>query len=136
MQSHPTQPTIYRLDAATGEVIDKFGEDLMSMPHGITVTDDDHIWVTDVGLHQVWAVITLLLLLCLLFLFFYSVARHLCGSGIVSLFILSCQESAPPLSPSRAKIWLHTSLWFEPVLLDLFSPIPPAHRLPLSPSAA
>ena len=30
------------------------GSDLFYMPHGITIDHDRNIWVTDVGLHQVF----------------------------------------------------------------------------------
>lgn len=47
-------PTVLVLDGATGEVIDQRGEETFVMPHGLTIDDQDNIWLTDVGLHQVF----------------------------------------------------------------------------------
>lgn len=44
---------ILNVDPATGALIRAFGEDLFSMPHGITVDFEGNLWVTDVGRHQV-----------------------------------------------------------------------------------
>ena len=33
-----------------------WGENMFWMPHGLTVDQYDNIWVTDVGLHQVFKV--------------------------------------------------------------------------------
>ncbi|XP_060807382.1 peptidyl-alpha-hydroxyglycine alpha-amidating lyase 1 isoform X2 [Amyelois transitella] len=38
----------------TGELVDKWGENLFFMPHGITVDHSGNVWVTDVALHQVF----------------------------------------------------------------------------------
>ncbi|XP_072936868.1 uncharacterized protein [Epargyreus clarus] len=38
----------------TGELIDKWGEDLFYIPHGITVDGEGNVWVTDVARHQVF----------------------------------------------------------------------------------
>jgi len=46
--------TIVKLEAKTGKVLDAWGADLFSWPHGLNVDQDDNIWVTDVGLHQVF----------------------------------------------------------------------------------
>jgi peptidylamidoglycolate lyase len=35
-------------------VIDQWGAETFVMPHGLTVDDKDNIWLTDVGLHQVF----------------------------------------------------------------------------------
>ncbi len=48
------EPTILRLDAATGEVQASFGADRFRVPHGLRIAADDHLWVTDVGTHQVY----------------------------------------------------------------------------------
>jgi peptidylamidoglycolate lyase len=47
-------PTVLVLDSETGEVIDQWGAETFVMPHGLTIDDGDNIWLTDVGLHQVF----------------------------------------------------------------------------------
>ena len=47
-------PTVLVLDSETGEVIDQWGAGTFVMPHGLTVDDEDNVWLTDVGLHQVF----------------------------------------------------------------------------------
>ena len=37
-----------------GEIINSWGGDFFVMPHGLTVDKDDNIWLTDVGLQQVF----------------------------------------------------------------------------------
>ncbi len=49
-----TQDTILALDPATGELRASFGAGRFRIPHGLTLDGDDNIWVTDVGLHQVF----------------------------------------------------------------------------------
>jgi peptidylamidoglycolate lyase len=46
--------TILVLDHATGELLTSWGENQFVMPHGLTVDALDNVWVTDVGLHQVF----------------------------------------------------------------------------------
>ena len=46
--------TIIIFDRQTGSIINSWGDNLFIMPHGLTVDKDDNIWVTDVGLHQVF----------------------------------------------------------------------------------
>ncbi|VDK86559.1 unnamed protein product [Litomosoides sigmodontis] len=46
--------TIYVIDPNTGAVVREFGKGIFFMPHGLTVDSNDNIWVTDVGLHQVF----------------------------------------------------------------------------------
>ncbi len=48
------QDTILALDPATGELVAGFGAGRFRIPHGLTLDGDDNIWVTDVGLHQVF----------------------------------------------------------------------------------
>jgi len=48
------QDTILALDPATGEPLASFGAGRFRIPHGLTLDGDDNIWVTDVGLHQVF----------------------------------------------------------------------------------
>jgi peptidylamidoglycolate lyase len=47
-------PTVLVLDSETGEVIDQWGAETFVMPHGLTIDDEDNVWLTDVGLHQVF----------------------------------------------------------------------------------
>jgi len=47
-------PTILVLNSETGELIDEWGAEMFAMPHGLTIDDEDNIWLTDVGLHQVF----------------------------------------------------------------------------------
>jgi peptidylamidoglycolate lyase len=47
-------PTVLVLDGVSGEVIDQWGAETFVMPHGLTIDNEDHIWLTDVGLHQVF----------------------------------------------------------------------------------
>ena len=46
--------TISEIDAKTGEVLKTWGKNLFVMPHGLEVDNEDHIWVTDCGLNQVF----------------------------------------------------------------------------------
>lgn len=46
--------TILELDSETGKIIRSWGAGYFIMPHGLTVDKSNHIWVTDVGLHQVF----------------------------------------------------------------------------------
>ena len=48
------EPTILVLDKHTGNILSAWGENLFIMPHGLEVDKEDNIWVTDVGLHQVF----------------------------------------------------------------------------------
>ena len=56
--SMPEKPirskTILIIDPNDGKVIDSWGDNLFLMPHGLTTDDENNIWVTDVGLHQVF----------------------------------------------------------------------------------
>jgi peptidylamidoglycolate lyase len=58
MGSMPDKPiqhkTILIVDKDNGNVIGSWGENLFIMPHGLTVDNNNNIWVTDVGLHQVF----------------------------------------------------------------------------------
>jgi len=49
-------PTILAFNATSGELKSMWGENMFWMPHGLTVDKYDNIWVTDVGLHQVFKV--------------------------------------------------------------------------------
>ena len=45
---------VVELDAATGKVIASWGAKTFLVPHGITADDGGNIWLTDVGLQQVF----------------------------------------------------------------------------------
>lgn len=49
-----SQHTVLELDNETGEIMHSWGANYFIMPHGLTVDKDNNIWVTDVGLHQVF----------------------------------------------------------------------------------
>ncbi len=49
-----SSPTIFILDDETGELIGSWGADMFIIPHGLTIDDEDNLWLTDVGLHQVF----------------------------------------------------------------------------------
>jgi peptidylamidoglycolate lyase len=46
--------TILLLDRESGKVMNSWGDNMFVMPHGLTVDNDNNVWVTDVGLHQVF----------------------------------------------------------------------------------
>ena len=46
--------TIHEIDAATGELLNSWGDHFFVMPHGLTIDADDNVWVTDVALQQVF----------------------------------------------------------------------------------
>lgn len=46
--------TILMLDRDNGNLLNSWGDNLFIMPHGLTVDMNNNIWVTDVGLHQVF----------------------------------------------------------------------------------
>ena len=48
------QDTILALDPRTGELLASFGAGRFRIPHGLTLDGGNNIWVTDVGLHQVF----------------------------------------------------------------------------------
>jgi len=43
------EPTMLCLDAETGEMLSTWGEDMFTMPHGLTIDHEDNLWLTDVG---------------------------------------------------------------------------------------
>ncbi|MES2595922.1 MAG: peptidyl-alpha-hydroxyglycine alpha-amidating lyase family protein [Verrucomicrobiota bacterium] len=49
-----TAPTISVIEGATGKLLHSWGAGLFIMPHGLTVDHGGHLWLTDVGLHQVF----------------------------------------------------------------------------------
>lgn len=46
--------TILIIDKTSGNLITSWGNNLFIMPHGLTVDNENNIWLTDVGLHQVF----------------------------------------------------------------------------------
>lgn len=48
------QNMITKLDRASGEILSSWGKGLFVKPHGLEIDENNHIWVTDVGLHQVF----------------------------------------------------------------------------------
>ncbi|MDP9229976.1 MAG: peptidyl-alpha-hydroxyglycine alpha-amidating lyase family protein, partial [Bacteroidota bacterium] len=51
--SYISSKTILLLDRQSGKIINSWGDNLFIMPHGLTVDNNNNVWVTDVGLHQV-----------------------------------------------------------------------------------
>ena len=47
-------PTILMLDRQSGKIINSWGDNLFIMPHGLTVDKNNNVWVTDVGLNQIF----------------------------------------------------------------------------------
>lgn len=48
------QPTVSVFDGASGKLLTTWGENRFIMPHGLTVDHEGNLWLTDVGLHQVF----------------------------------------------------------------------------------
>ncbi len=48
------QKTVLFIDKDNGKLLYSWGDNLFIMPHGLTVDHENHIWITDVGLHQVF----------------------------------------------------------------------------------
>ncbi|MFN8354215.1 MAG: peptidyl-alpha-hydroxyglycine alpha-amidating lyase family protein [Spirosomataceae bacterium] len=48
------EKTILIIDPTSGKLLESWGSNLFVMPHGLTVDHQNNIWVTDVGLHQVF----------------------------------------------------------------------------------
>jgi peptidylamidoglycolate lyase len=46
--------TIWVFERESGRLLRSWGADLFVMPHGLTVDAQNNVWVTDVGLHQVF----------------------------------------------------------------------------------
>ncbi|KAK0051285.1 peptidyl-alpha-hydroxyglycine alpha-amidating lyase 2 [Biomphalaria pfeifferi] len=45
---------ILKLDPKTGRKISGFGSNFFNVPHGLTVDNNDNLWVTDTGRHQIF----------------------------------------------------------------------------------
>jgi peptidylamidoglycolate lyase len=55
MPDKPIQSkTILIINKESGKLINSWGDNLFIMPHGLKVDNENNIWVTDVGLHQVF----------------------------------------------------------------------------------
>ncbi len=48
------EKTVLFIDKDNGQLLDSWGDHLFIMPHGLTVDDENNVWITDVGLHQVF----------------------------------------------------------------------------------
>ena len=46
--------TVIELDNKSGKIINSWGANYFIMPHGLTVDNQNNIWLTDVGLHQIF----------------------------------------------------------------------------------
>ena len=46
--------TISLLDNKSGKILNSWGDSIFIMPHGLTVDNNNNVWVTDVGLHQIF----------------------------------------------------------------------------------
>ncbi len=49
-----TSPTILEVDGATGNLLKSWGKNSFIMPHGLTVDNENNVWVTDVAFHQIF----------------------------------------------------------------------------------
>jgi peptidylamidoglycolate lyase len=47
-------PTVWVFDGRSGRLLRSWGADLFVMPHGLTIDAHDNVWLTDVGLQQVF----------------------------------------------------------------------------------
>jgi peptidylamidoglycolate lyase len=47
-------PTVSVFDAATGRLLTQWGAGAFVLPHGLALDPDQNLWLTDVGLHQVF----------------------------------------------------------------------------------
>lgn len=49
-----SRPTVLVLDGETGRMVATWGENLFKVPHGLSIDEDDNVWLTDVKLHRVF----------------------------------------------------------------------------------
>src|SRR5688572_5391630 len=49
-----TSPTVSVFNSQTGTLMKQWGAGTFVMPHSLTIDHEDNIWLTDVGLHQVF----------------------------------------------------------------------------------
>ena len=47
-------PTVLQIDSVDGRILVSMAPNTFVMPHGLTVDANDNLWVTDVGVHQVF----------------------------------------------------------------------------------
>lgn len=47
-------PTVFVFDGRSGRLLKKWGENILALPHSITVDSKDNVWIADVALHQVF----------------------------------------------------------------------------------
>jgi hypothetical protein len=48
------RPTVWVFDGNSGRMLKSWGANTFIMPHGLTIDRDDNVWLTDVGLQQVF----------------------------------------------------------------------------------
>jgi len=48
------EPTVWLFEGQTGRLLERWGANQFAMPHGLTVDQDDNLWLTAVWLHQVF----------------------------------------------------------------------------------
>lgn len=48
------RPTVWVFDGHTGRLLESWGANAFVMPHGLSIDSEDNVWLTDVGLHQVF----------------------------------------------------------------------------------
>jgi peptidylamidoglycolate lyase len=46
--------TIFVFDGNSGQLLNRWGENIFALPHSITIDSNDNVWVADVALHQVF----------------------------------------------------------------------------------
>ncbi|CAF0847263.1 unnamed protein product [Didymodactylos carnosus] len=46
--------TVLTINTKNGEIVDTWGNNTFSMPHGLSVDNDGNLWLTDVAMHQVF----------------------------------------------------------------------------------
>lgn len=49
-----SQNTVLELESESGKIIRSWGANYFIMPHGLTVDHQNNVWLTDVGLHQIF----------------------------------------------------------------------------------
>src|ERR1044072_5522093 len=53
-ESFIDKDTIYVIDKDTGRILNTWGSGKFIMPHGLDVDRENNLWITDVGLHQIF----------------------------------------------------------------------------------
>ncbi|CAM4987674.1 unnamed protein product [Rotaria socialis] len=46
--------TVLTVNTRTGQIIEQWGNNTFYMPHGLAVDSEENLWLTDVGMHQVF----------------------------------------------------------------------------------